>query len=224
MSNKPKIYVGTDSFAKLLSERNVFVDKSLFIQEFLEESGGDVVLITRPRRWGKSLNMDMLRCFLTLEVDECGVPLPQGQCLNHKLFAGGEVVIGPQTGKIKQLARLKIAQQCPELVKDYQGQYPVISLGLKDVKGSSYKQIEEGIKNQIIELYTGHRYLKQYIQAESSPLEDSQKEQLQHYFKGTLSQEDLKDSLRFLSKLLCLHFGKPVYVLIDEYDTPINSA
>ena len=224
MSTKPKIRVGTDSFADLLLASNVFVDKSLFIQEFLEDSGGKVVLVTRPRRWGKSLNMDMLRCFLSIEVDERGVPLPQEQCLNHKLFAGGEVVIGPQTGRIKQLAPLKIAQQCPELVKDYQGQYPVISLGFKDVKGSSYEQIEEGIKNQIIELYTEHRYLKQYIQAEASLLEDSQKEKLQHYFKGTLSQKDLKDSLRFLSKLLYSHFGQPVYVLIDEYDTPINSA
>ena len=135
MRTKPRIYVGTDSFAKLLLESNVFVDKSLLIQEFLEESGGDVVLITRPRRWGKSLNMDMLRCFLEIAVDEHGVPLPQAQCLSHKLFAGGEVVIAPRIGKVKQLAPLKIAQQCPELVTEYQGQYPVISLGLKDVKG-----------------------------------------------------------------------------------------
>ena len=223
MSTKPKIRVGTDSFADLLSASNVFVDKSLFIKEFLEDSA-KVVLVTRPRRWGKSLNMDMLRCFLSIEVDERGVPLSQEQCLNHKLFAGGEVVIGPQTGRIKQLAPLKIAQQCPELVKDYQGQYPVISLGFKDVKGSSYEQIEEGIKNQIIKLYTKHRHLKQHIHSQSSLLEEAQKEKLQHYFKGTLSQEDLKDSLQFLSELLYRHFGKPVYVLIDEYDTPINSA
>ena len=224
MSTEPEIRVGTDNFAKLLLKSNVFVDKSMFIKEFLEESVGDVALITRPRRWGKSLNMDMLRCFLEIEVDEHGVPLPQAQCLNHKLFAGGEVVIAPRIGKVKQLAPLKIAQQCPELVTEYQGQYPVISLGLKDVKGSSYEQIEAAIKNQIIKLYTKHRYLKQHIQAESSLLEEAQKEKLQHYFKGTLSQEDLKDSLRFLSELLYIHFGKPVYVLIDEYDTPINSA
>jgi len=105
-----------------------------------------------------------------------------------------------------------------------QGKFPVISLGFKDVKGSSYQEIAAGVKKQIIELYIEHRYLKQYIQPQTNLLEDKQKEQLQHYFKGTLSQEDLKDSLRFLSKLLYKHFGKPVYVLIDEYDTPINSA
>ena len=73
-------------------------------------------------------------------------------------------------------------------------------------------------------LYIKHRYLKQYIQVEGGLLEGTQKEQLRHYFNGKLSQEDLKDSLRFLSELLYSHFGKPVYVLIDEYDTPINSA
>ncbi|MEM7055568.1 MAG: AAA family ATPase, partial [Bacteroidota bacterium] len=224
MNTKPQIQAGTDSFAELLLENNVFVDKSMFIQEFLEESVGKVALITRPRRWGKSLNMDMLRCFLSIEVDAQGVPLAQEQCLNHKLFAGGEVVIGLKTGKIKQLYPLRIVQQCPDLVKDYQGQYPVISLGFKDVKGSSYQEIEEGVKDQVIELYIKHRYLKQYIQAEGGILEVSQKEKLQHYYKGTLSAKDIKDSLRFLSELLYRHFGRPVYVLIDEYDTPINSA
>ena len=59
MNPQPEIPVGTDNFAKLLSQGNVFVDKSMFIQEFLEASSGKVVLITRPRRWGKSLNMDI---------------------------------------------------------------------------------------------------------------------------------------------------------------------
>ena len=131
--------------------------------------------------------------------------------------------MGLATGQTKQLSALKIAQH-QELMATYQGQFPVISLGLKDVKGSSYEQIEEGIKKQVTNLYIKHRYLKQYIQVEGGLLEGTQKEQLQHYFNGKLSQEDLKDSLRFLSELLSKHFGQPVYVLIDEYDTPINSA
>ena len=224
MSTNPEINVGTDNFADLLLTSDVFVDKSMFIKEFLEASSGKVVLITRPRRWGKSLNMDMLKCFLTIEVDEQGAPLPQEKSLNRKLFVGGEVVIGPKTGKVRQLAPLKIAQQCPDLVSDYQGQCPVISLGLKDVKGSSYKRIEASVKAQIIELYTEYSYLKQHIQAKANLLEGSQKEKLQRYFKGKISQEDLADSLHFLSKLLYKHFGKPVYVLIDEYDAPINDA
>ena len=224
MNNNPEINVGTDKFADLLLTSDVFVDKSMFIKEFLEASSGKVVLITRPRRWGKSLNMDMLECFLTPEVNEQGKLLPQKKSLNRKLFVGGKVVIGAKTGKVRQLAPLKIAQQCPDLVSDYQGQCPVISLGLKDVRGSSYQEIEEDVKAQIAKLYKKHRYLKQYIRPQSDLLDEDQKEQLSHYFKGTISRGDLKSSLQFLSELLYKHFGKPVYVLIDEYDAPINDA
>ena len=222
MNIQPEIPVGTDNFDDLLLSGNVFVDKSMFIKEFLEASSGKVVLITRPRRWGKSLNMDMLQRFLSIEVDEQGAPLPQEESLNRKLFVGGEVVIGPRTGKVKQLAPLKIAQQCPDLVTEYQGQHPVISLGLKDVTGGSYQKIEGKLKRHIAKLYKKYRYLKQYIHPQSDLLDEDQKEQLERYFKGKISQEDLEESLQFLSELLYKHFGKPVYILIDEYDTPIN--
>ena len=59
MCTQSDIYVGTDDFAKLVLESKFFVDKSLFIREFLDDSG-EVALITRPRRWGKTLNMNML--------------------------------------------------------------------------------------------------------------------------------------------------------------------
>ena len=211
--------VGTDSFAELLLTNNVFVDKSMFIKEFLEESGDKVVLITRPRRWGKSLNMDMLRCFLSIEVDAQGVPLPQEESLNRKLFVGGEVVIGPRTGKVKQLVPLKIAQQCPDIVTEYQGQYPVISLGLKNVTGSSYQKIEDKLKKYIGKLYDQHVYLQ-----DQAWLTNNQRNQLARYLNGQILATDLEESLQFLSELLCTHFGKPVYILIDEYDAPINHA
>ena len=212
--------VGTDSFAELLLTNNVFVDKSMFIKEFLEESGDKVVLITRPRRWGKSLNMDMLQRFLSIEVDGQGVPLPQEESVNRKLFVGGEVVL--VSGDTKLLEPLKISHD-PAAMK-YQGKFPVISLGLKNVTGSSYQKIEDKLKRHVAKLYKKYRYLKQYIHPQSDLLDEDQKEQLQRYFKGKISQEDLEESLQFLSELLCTHFGKPVYILIDEYDAPINHA
>ena len=200
------IRTGTDDFAKLLLEGGVFVDKSLMVRDFLQDSG-DVVLVTRPRRWGKSLNLNMVEHFLAIEVDAWGNPLSPEQCLHGKLFAGGEVDL--ITGERRRLKPLKIASYT-QLMEGYQGRFPVISLGFKDVKGSSYEEIEAGAKAQITNLYTKHRYLKQYIQPQESLLEDTQKEKLQHYFKGTLSQEDLKDSLRFLSELwqTCLCFDR----------------
>ncbi|MEN0016509.1 MAG: AAA family ATPase, partial [Bacteroidota bacterium] len=162
-----RIYTGTSYFSKLLLKSDILVDKTLFIKEFLERRD-EVSLITRPRRWGKSLNMDMLRCFLSIEVDAQGKPLPQEKSLNRKLFTGGEAVINAQTGKVKQLSRLKIAQQCPDIVNDHQGQYPVISLGFKDVCGSTYKEIEAGVKTQITRLYRSHDYLEDHLQASAT--------------------------------------------------------
>ncbi len=53
---------------------------------------------------------------------------------------------------------------------------------------------------------------------------DAQKEILQRYFTGKLIEDDIKNSLKFLSDLLYKHFNQKVYILVDEYDTPINSA
>ena len=149
MYTRSGMYVGTDDFADLRLNSNLFVDKSLFIKEFLEDSG-KVALITRPRRWGKSLNLDMLGRFLAIAVDQQGTPIEPAQSLNRKLFLGGEVALKP--GKTKQLSPLQIAQE-QEIVEDHQGQFPVISLGLKGVKGSSYEEIEERLKDQITALY-----------------------------------------------------------------------
>ena len=215
MNPQPEIPVGTDSFDDLLLSGNIFVDKSMFIKEFLEASSGKVVLITRPRRWGKSLNMDMLKRFLSIEVDEQGAPIPQEESLNRKLFVGGEVKL--DLGETKLLKPLKISHD-PASMK-YQGKFPVISLGLKEVTGSSYQEIEDNLKKQIAMLYDQYVYLQ-----DQAWLTNNQRNQLATYLDGPILAADLKVSLQFLSKLLYKHFGKPVYILIDEYDAPINHA
>ncbi|WP_425360440.1 MULTISPECIES: AAA family ATPase [unclassified Candidatus Tisiphia] len=219
-NNKPpRMRVGTDEFYDLLVNSDVFVDKSLMIKELLEDSG-KVILITRPRRWGKSLNMNMLQKFFEIEVDERGTPLPEEDRVNSKLFTGGTVDLG--FDETKELKSLKIVHDASNMKR--QGQFPVISINFKDVKGSNYQEIESGIKNQVTNLFTNHRYLKRYITTDEKLLDEAQKEKLNRYFTGKLDKEDLKDSLRVLSEVLYKHFGQKVYILIDEYDTPINSS
>ncbi|WP_341761078.1 AAA family ATPase [Candidatus Tisiphia endosymbiont of Thecophora atra] len=218
-SKSPKMRVGTDDFKTLLLNSDVFVDKSLMIKELLEDSG-DVILITRPRRWGKSLNMDMLRKFFEIEVDEKGKPLPLEQKINNKLFLGGTVDLGIK-GK-RTLKPLKINSNEYAMVQ--QGNYPVISISFKDIKGSNYQDIENGIRNQVIQLFANHYYLKHYSTQDIGLLNSVQKAKLERYFTEELTKEDLKYSLKFLSEILYKHFNQKVYVLIDEYDTPINSS
>ena len=218
----PRIRVGTDDFAELRLESEVFVDKSLMVKEFLEDTG-KVILITRPRRWGKSLNMDMLMRFLAIEVDKEGKRLPTAKCLNRKLFLGGTASLPGYSPA--QLQPLAIAQH-GALVQTHLGQHPVISLGLKGLKGIfSYQDFINAIRGLIQRLWGAHRYLVRYTQAEDTTLEGAAKARLKRYFSDvTLSVEELTDSLRFLSELLQLHFGKSAFLFIDEYDTPINNA
>ncbi|WP_425362809.1 AAA family ATPase [Candidatus Tisiphia endosymbiont of Hybos culiciformis] len=219
-NNKPpKMRTGTDEFYDLVVNSDVFVDKTMMIKELLEDSG-KVILITRPRRWGKSLNMNMLQKFFEIEVDEKGNALPEENRINNKLFIGGEVDLG--FDETKKLKSLKIAGNASSMKR--QGQFPVILLNLKDVKGSSYQEIELGVKDQIIELFANHHYLNRHVTEDTGLLDNAQKEKLSRYFDGKLEKNDLKNSLRFLSEVLYKHFNQKVYILIDEYDTPINSS
>ncbi|WP_375331736.1 AAA family ATPase [Candidatus Tisiphia endosymbiont of Temnostethus pusillus] len=219
-SNKlPKMLVGTDEFYDLVVNSDVFVDKSLMIKELLEDSG-KVILITRPRRWGKSLNMDMMRRFLEIEVGERGKPLAQEKRVNYKLFTGGIVDLG--FDETKELQPLKISIH-KNIIKR-QGQFPVIYINFKEVKGSNYKEIVSSIIDQIIELYERFNYLEQYIQEDNKFFSIPQKVKLKNYLSGDINISYLKNSLKFLSQILYKHFKQKVYILIDEYDTPINNA
>lgn len=217
-NKKLKVYSGAHGFDELIAHGDVFVDKTLFIKEFLEMDQR-VIAITRPPHWGKSLNMDMLRRFLAIDLDEQGRPIPQAHSRNYKLFAGGQIVIDTIGSKSTKLVKPLAISNHPECMQ-HQGQYPVISLELQDRWAGSYERVAEAFKSQISDLYLRHGYLKQHIQAESSLLTDADKAKLARYYKGKMTQADLEDSLRFLSELLCKHFGKCVYILIDEYDAP----
>jgi hypothetical protein len=101
----------------------------------------------------------------------------------------------------------------------YQGQFPVISIGLKGVRGNSYEEIEREVKKIILALFDTYEYL------EKQPwLTRGQRRRLNSHLDGNIATSEIKDSLKFLSQLLEKHFGKPAYVLVDEYDTPINYA
>ncbi|WP_100551145.1 AAA family ATPase [Caedibacter taeniospiralis] len=63
-----KIYIGSSNFAELITENAVFVDKSLLIRDIIEDTS-KVILITRPRRFGKTLNMSIRTCHLQPLVD-----------------------------------------------------------------------------------------------------------------------------------------------------------
>ncbi|NMM63072.1 AAA family ATPase [Clostridium sp. P21] len=124
-----KIQVGTSDFKKLIEGNNYFVDKSLLIKEFIE-NGADIILTPRPRRFGKTLNLSMLKYFFDIRTKE----------ETKDLFKG-----------------LKIEKE--EEIMKLQGEYPVIFITFKNQKHISFENFEDGIKVLLSNLYKEHEYL-----------------------------------------------------------------
>ena len=124
------ISIGKQDFASLRENHYFYVDKTDFIRQWWE-SGDDITLITRPRRFGKTLNMSMLNCFFSRQYAEKGT-----------IFEG-----------------LSIWKQ--EKYRRLQGTYPVIFLSFADVKQNNYQDAVQKIKNIIVDAYRQHRYLEQ---------------------------------------------------------------
>ncbi|CAG8455594.1 21727_t:CDS:2 [Gigaspora margarita] len=195
----PRIIVGTSDFKKLVLESDVVVDKSLLVKAIFE-SPAEVLLITRPRRWGKSLNLRMLKCFFEIETDDRGQALDLEERSNTRIFVG--LAISKDQKIMKEL-----------------GQYPVILFSLKNTKGNNYREIVNNINKKIQETYRLHAYLSY-----SERLGSFNKKKFQDYCQGKFNLADLQSGLYFLSELLAKHFKKQVFVLVDEYDETINAS
>ena len=211
-TTKLQIAIGTDDFKEMLSTSDVFVDKTLFIKDIID-SREKAILITRPRRWGKTLNLDMLLKFLAIEVDDKGERVEINS--NRVFFEGGTINI--KRNKTKDLASLKIAEIGGEYMED-QGDYPVIFINLKDVRALTYNEVVIELKNLIKHTYKNYKYL-----IHSDAIDNDDKQQFQIYIDRDYTDiTTLKDSIRFLSELLYKHHKKKVYILVDEYDKPVN--
>ena len=204
--------IGSDDFKELI-ESGDYVDKSLFINDIINDKH-KILLITRPRRWGKSSNMSLLKTFLELEVDKEGNLLPEAQKTNPVYFTGGVI----QDGKKKIAhAGLKISQEADTM--EELGQHPVIMLNFKDLGGSSYQELVEDLKIKMMELFDAHQYL-----LASDKLTAPAKAIINKHLSGETSESLVKKAIKFLIQCLYKHFGKKVWVLIDEYDSAIHEA
>ena len=117
----------------------------------------------------------------------------------------------------RDLEKYQEIKQEFDLVGRNQGKYPVIYISLKDVTGNSFEEVKKKLVNSITSKYEEHAYLK-----ESISLHDSEKLRFQKYIDQDYQDIVLEDSIKFLSKLLYKHHGERVYILVDEYDKPVN--
>lgn len=193
MTRKKKLPVGIDNFEKLIRHDFYYVDKTEMIADLLY-NWGEVNLFTRPRRFGKSLNMSMLKAFFEIDCD-------------RSLFEG-----------------LKISED-KELCDRYMGQFPVISITLKNAEGLTYAAARDSLKDTI---GTEARRFEFLIDSDKLTEEDcdSYRALISVSEDGRFQMSDtaLEKSLLCLTGLLAKYYGKQVIVLIDEYDVPLDKA
>lgn len=200
MGKKFKIVTGSEVFREVIEQYDVYVDKSLFIQEVIDSSE-KAILITRPRRWGKTLNLDMLKTFFEPESEKCK---NIGEKCNRDLFT--DLKINGATDYRDE-----------DIMDKYQGKYPVISFTLKNVKADSLEEVEKLLRELVTSIYRQHKYLLKNLN-----IDEDEKLQFQEYLNNTYKKVTLTNSIKFLSDLLKKHHDEKVYILIDEYDKPVN--
>ena len=183
------IGIGISDFKMLRLRNNYFIDKSMYIKDIIDNQSG-VVLITRPRRFGKTLNMSMLRYYFDIKEKN-----------NKELFNG-----------------LKIMEQ-DEYYTSKLGYYPVIYLTLKDVNDVNHDKMILDLKTAMINMYKEHMYL-----LDSNKIYDFEKQKIQDILYAREDEVLLKNAVKDLSEYLNRYYERPVILLIDEYDLPIQAA
>ena len=215
MSNKQflALPVTGDTFAEVREKNRYYVDKTPYLKQVFSEDeavdenslidGTTVLLLTRPRRFGKTLLMNMFESFLKISAKE------PGNITKHLNY-------------FKDTKILEDKKFC----KKYMGQFPVISITLKDVLGDDFESAYLKLAEVVSAKANEFSFLK-----ESSYLNEMEKAKFnllcdEIYLKKADKQaiSYVTSAIKSLSLMLYKHFNKQVYILIDEYDVPLAKA
>ncbi len=181
--------IGTSDFAEIRREGWYYVDKTGLIGDLLNTRKAKVTLITRPRRFGKTLGMNMLANFFDIQKD------------SKALFEGLEVS--------KDLA----------LCEQWRNQWPVLFVSFRRVDGLDFQGAYGMLEETISDLCEEHRYL-----LDSSQISDLEKSVMERLIWKKATDQELKGGLLRLTRMMQAHYGKPIILLIDEYDVPLAKA
>ena len=193
------ISIGAQSFEFIRKNNYFFIDKTGFIKEWWE-NGDAVTLITRPRRFGKTLNLDMMNSFFSNTYEGRG-ELFEGLSIWEDKSPDGE---NPLSGDYKY--------------RKLQGSYPVIFLSFAGIKGQTFEETKQGIKYTLAKLYESHEYLRNG---------KGMGKREQNFFDSV--SPEMTDgvavlALKYLSDYLEAYYGQKVLIFLDEYDTPMQEA
>ena len=202
-----------DTFAEVREKNRYYVDKTPYLKTVFSEdeavddksliNGTTVLLLTRPRRFGKTMLMNMFESFLKISANE------PGNITKHLNY-------------FKDTKILEDKKFC----KKYMGQFPVISISLKDVKGKNFKAAYLKLAEVVSAKANEFSFLR-----DSPNLNDKEKAKFdllydEMYLKRAdeEAQSYATSAMSSLASMLYKHFNKQVYILIDKYDVPLAKA
>lgn len=216
-------------FKDLVTGSTVFADKSLLIKDLIEDENTNI-LIAMPRRWGKSVNLDMIKRFMEIPVDDNGKTIDQADkeaTDNYQIFHT-DCVLQPDGHKSKlAISRSKVPVKDSKNIFNtkevealsVQGTYPVIYVDFKNCKGSDYATVKALVRAELGKSFKQHTYLQ-----DSPKLNARQRELVEQYIlESDIPQ--ISRGLEVLSETLHIHHNKKkVWILVDEYDAVANVA
>lgn len=192
---KKPIAIGEEFYKRIIDGGSYYVDKTLLIKEILD-SRSVVTLFTRPRRFGKTLAINMLKTYFEDERDEQGNRID-----NHHYFDGMKILQAGDTYTRKL------------------GCYPVVNLSLKSAKQPTFEMAYEMLKRRIQQEYDRHAYILQ-----SDELSEDEKVRYRNILSGNAADTEYVEALAVLCEYLKKYHKENVVVLIDEYDVPLENA
>ena len=191
-----KVSIGKQDYESLIKSGCFYVDKTYFIKEWWE-SQDDVTLITRPRRFGKTLNMSMLEYFFSNKY-----------AFRSDFFEGLSIW---NDEKYRQL----------------QGTYPVIFISFAEIKANNFKDTKNDMVSVINDVYKQHSYLLEddmLTDAERNLFRQLDDYSNNTNVNKDISNETIYRAVKNLAAILYRKFEKKVIILLDEYDTPMQEA
>ncbi len=193
---KKALPVGVENFEDLVKSEYYYVDKTMFIKEMLDLKG-KVNLFTRPRRFGKTLNLSMLRYFF----EDTGDKVKNEQ--NKQLFRGMKIT------------------NAGEKYTEKMGVYPVINLTLKSAKQEDFENAYYTMQVEIASEFDRHRSV---IETGREKLTQKEYEQYIRIADEEADEKQVRGSLKLFSRCMYKITGKNTVILIDEYDVPLENA
>lgn len=194
MENKA-ISIGIENYKEIIDKEYYYIDKTLFIKDLLDK-GRKVNVFTRPRRFGKTLALSMIKTYFEKETDF------QGNVLDNSYYFQGKKIIN-----------------AGEKYTNHMGKYPIISLSLKSAKQPDFEMAYASLIGEVLNEYGRHKYI---LKEDVLSAEDIEK--YKKILSGKAENIDYAKSLKFLSDCLKKYHNTGVIILIDEYDVPLENS